>query len=128
MAYREEKVLDLHGQNLGQLSRRKGNCHEDRRFRASMRYKKPFVDMFLFVPFWRGMCKLHKFRTYIPAGDRRYEMPKISGPEHFVVWQVSRRIFCSAMAMLGESPLQFSICTKLGSSAWQNCGVQVVGT
>ena len=60
----------------------------------------PYVDMAVWVPFGRKASRANRFRTWIPTADGTYISKEVAGPENFLQWLSSWRVFSVACIML----------------------------
>ena len=60
----------------------------------------PYVDFAVWVPYGRRAGRALKFRTWVPLGDGSFAIRMVPGPENFVLWMASWKVFAVACRMM----------------------------
>ena len=79
----------------------------------------PYCDFGIWLPFARRTQRAQKFRTYIPLGDGSFLMKEIPGPQNFLQWTTSWRVYKVAAIMLG-------FCSLASLTAYEKCVERLV--
>eukprot|EP00435_Cladocopium_sp_Y103_P066414 s1794_g28.t1 len=65
----------------------------------------PYADFAIFTPFGRKCLKAQRFRVYQPLGDGSYILRELPGPQNWLQWLSSWRVYKAACLMLGITSL-----------------------
>ena len=65
----------------------------------------PYADFAIFTPFGRKCLKAQKFRVYQPLGDGTFMMRELPGPQNWLQWLTSWRVYKAACLMLNIASL-----------------------
>jgi hypothetical protein len=61
--------------------------------RVNQMGQAPYVDMGVGLPFGRRALKNQKLRSFFPVGDGTYVARDFPGPQNFLQWQASWKVF-----------------------------------
>ena len=61
--------------------------------RVNQMGQAPYVDMGVWLPFGRRALKNQKLRSFFPVGDGTYVARDFPGPQNFLQWQASWKVF-----------------------------------
>ena len=76
--------------------------------------QSPYCDFGIWLPFARRTQRAQKFRTYMPLGDGTFLMKEIPGPQNFMQWTTSWRVYRTAAIMIG-------FCSLAALTAYEKC-------
>ena len=60
----------------------------------------PYMDMGVWLPFGRRALKNQKLRSFFPVGDGTYVAREFPGPQNYIQWQASWKVFLVAAISL----------------------------